>query len=348
MAKVLVLRTSSFGDVALLAPVVYSVAARYPQVRFTIMTRQAFAPIFEQLGFNISILPLDMRKKHKGILGLIRMIGKVKARGYTHVADTHDVLRSKVIRWALAGPFTKTAKIDKGRGEKKGMVSTKQTIPPLRHTIDRYFEVFEKLGFKADNSFVNLFAFTHRNFTLLNNVVKEKEGTWIGIAPFAQHKGKIYPLEKTEKVVAMLSQRPNTSLFIFGAGKEELAVIKRWEEKYPNIISHHGLVNLRREILLISYLDAMFSMDSANMHLASLVEVPVVSVWGATHPSFGFYGFGQDIDNAVQLNLDCRPCSVYGNVPCKYRGADEYKCLKQLSEESIISKIEQVLDKAKA
>lgn len=343
MSKVLVIRTSSFGDVAMLAPVVYSVAARYPQVRFTVMTRQAFSPLLDHLGFNVSVMPLDVRKKHKGIFGLFRIVAKVKGRGFTHIADAHDVLRSKVIRWCLKGPFTKTAKIDKGRGEKDLMVTSKVTSPALKPTIQRYIDIFEDLGFTFEMSFENLFDFKPRNFSTLKNVVSEKVGTWIGIAPFAQHKGKVFPEDKMEKVIEKLSQRENTSLFLFGAGKEELDIIKKWTNKYPNIISHHGLVNLNNELLLISYLDVMLSMDSANMHLASLVAVPVVSIWGATHPALGFYGFKQDLHYAVQLEMACRPCSVYGNKPCQYSGADSYKCMTQIEEESIISKIEEVL-----
>lgn len=347
MANILVIRTSSFGDVALLAPVVYSVAARYPQDRFTVMTRQAFAPIFEHLGFNVSVLPLDMGKRHCGALGLFKIVCKAYAGRFTHVADTHDVLRSKVIRWSLRLSFSKIAKIDKGREEKDRMVTTKVTNPFLKHTTQRYLDVFEKLGFKAEISFKNLYDFKPRVFSQLSKIVTEKQGTWIGIAPFAKHRGKIYPVEKMEKVVEMLSQRENTSLFLFGAGQEELKVIKKWTKKYPNIIKHQGLLNLNRELLLISYLDVMITMDSANMHLASLVGVPVVSVWGATHPALGFYGFEQDIDNAIGLDLNCRPCSVYGNIPCQYNGEGQYKCMKQISEQSIVNKVEQILEKKK-
>lgn len=345
MANILVIRTSSFGDVALLAPVVYSVAARYPQDRFTVMTRQAFAPIFEHLGFNVSVLPLDMRKKHCGIFGLFKIIGKAYGGRFTHVADTHDVLRSKVIRWCLRLSFTRIAVIDKGRKEKEQVIATKVTTPFLKHTTERYLDVFEQLGFKAEISFQNLYDFKPRVFSQLNKIVEEKIGTWIGIAPFAKHKGKIYPVEKMGRIIEQLSQRENTSLFLFGAGEEELEIIKKWSRRYPNIVQHQGLLNLDRELLLISYLDVMITMDSANMHLASLVSVPVVSVWGATHPALGFYGFNQDIENAIGLDLNCRPCSVYGNIPCQYKGEGAYKCMKQISEESIIRKVEQVLDK---
>lgn len=346
MAKVLVIRTSSFGDVALLAPVVYSVATHYPKDRFSVMTRQAYAPIFDHLGFNVNVIPVDTKKKHKGIFGLMKLVSKSVRGGYSHVADTHDVLRSKVIRYSMFLTFSKVAKIDKGRDEKNWMISSKQTEPPLMHATERYMQVFEKLGFSAEMVFKNLYDFKPRVFERLQDVITLKSDQWIGIAPFAQHQGKVYPIAQMEQLVEKLSRRENTKLFLFGFGKGEMAIMNDWTNKYPAIVPHHDKLNLDRELLLISYLDVMISMDSANMHLASLVEVPVVSIWGATHPSLGFYGFGQDINNAVQLDLDCRPCSVFGNTPCIYKEErEEYKCMKGIEVDRVIAKIEEILQK---
>jgi len=347
MAKVLVIRTSSLGDIALLVPVVFSVASRYPQDRFVVMTRQAFTPLFSHLGFNISTLPLDTNKRHKGVWGLFKMLLKTNGKGFTHVADVHNVLRSKVIRSVMKLTFTQTAKIDKGRAEKKLMTQEKNTSKPLKHTTQRYLDVFTQLGFPAEIIFEDLFSFKPKEFKYLKNVTGDKHGTWIGIAPFAQHKGKVLPDNKIEELIEAISQRENTSIFIFG-GCNDMAKIHHWSEKYPNIIKHGGKINLELELLLISYLDVMISMDSANMHLASLVNVPVVSIWGATHPALGFYGFRQDIDNAVQADLSCRPCSVFGNTPCPYQGEEEYKCLKMIDSQSVISKVEKVLENKKS
>ena len=90
----------------------------------------------------------------------------------------------------------------------------------------------------------------------------------------------------------------------------------------------------------MSHLDVMVSMDSGNMHLASLTATPVVSIWGATHPFAGFMGWRQNPDNAIGLNLPCRPCSVYGNKPC-LRG--DYACLKNISPEMVLEKVVKVL-----
>lgn len=343
MAKILVIRLSSFGDVAMLVPVISSVAAKYPQDRFSVMTRKAFAPLFENLGFNINVIPLDINKRHKGIRGLFRVLRRITVMGFTHVADDHDVLRSKVFRSVLWLTGCKVAKIDKGRREKKSMIVNKELDSPLKPTIQRYREVFDRLGFSAPMTFNHFFDFIPRDFSKLKSVVTKKEGKWIGIAPFSKHAGKIYPMEKMEKVVEALSKKEGVTLFLLGSGKEEQKILSGWATKYPNIINPTGKLNLENEMLLISYMDVVLSMDSANMHLASLVKVPVVSVWGATHPALGFYGYNQDVENIVQIDLECRPCAVYGELPCQRK---DYACLESIPEQEIIDRIHKVLEKS--
>jgi ADP-heptose:LPS heptosyltransferase len=87
-------------------------------------------------------------------------------------------------------------------------------------------------------------------------------------------------------------------------------------------------------------MDLAVSMDSANMHLASLFGIPVISIWGATHPFTGFNGWNQPPGNAVQIDLYCRPCSVFGNKPC-YRG--DHACMQLLPEEMILERIKSLI-----
>ena len=97
---------------------------------------------------------------------------------------------------------------------------------------------------------------------------------------------------------------------------------------------------LHGELVLMSRLDVMLSMDSANMHLASLVGTKVVSIWGATHPYAGFMGWNQSIDNAVQVDLPCRPCSIYGNKPCTQ---GNYPCMNNILPQQVVEKIINVI-----
>ncbi len=68
---------------------------------------------------------------------------------------------------------------------------------------------------------------------------------WIGIAPFAKHKGKIYPLELQEQVVAHFAANPAVKVFLFGGGKSEQDVFDSWIAKYPSVVSMIGKLNIR-------------------------------------------------------------------------------------------------------
>lgn len=166
--------------------------------------------------------------------------------------------------------------------------------------------------------------------------LKPRGEKWIGIAPFAAHKGKIYPLEKMERVIELLLERePNCRIFLFGGGAEERELLTQWESRHDRCTCAL-LGSLYNELVLMSHLDTMVSMDSANMHLASLTGTRVVSVWGATHPFAGFMGWNQSSADAVQTTLPCRPCSIFGNKPCLH---GDYPCLNSITPEEIVERV---------
>lgn len=188
--------------------------------------------------------------------------------------------------------------------------------------------------------------------------VKEPKICKIGIAPFAGHKGKEWPAEKMEEVVKYFgstgsggtdadiriaektNERTNEGtkykVFLYGGGKRELEIMQPWAEKYPGVELFAGKHTLYEELESMASLDVMVSMDSANMHLASLVGTPVVCIWGATHRFAGYNGWRQKDDNAVEVELPCRPCSIFGAKPC-VRG--DYACLNNVTPQMVIDKI---------
>ena len=228
----------------------------------------------------------------------------------------------------------------KGRAGKKKLVRRHHKVfEKQESSFRRYADVLEKLGLPVQLKFTSIYGEGKGDFSQIEPVVGPKgNNKWIGIAPFAKHKGKIYPVEQQERVVAYFAAMPDVKVFLLGGGKSEKEVFDRWTAKYPSVLSLIGKLKMDTELNLMSHLDVILSMDSANMHLASLVNVPVVSVWGATHPYAGFMGWKQLPANTVQLDLSCRPCSVYGQKPC-WRG--DYACLREIKPEEIIAKIEE-------
>lgn len=323
--KILIIRFSAMGDVAMTAPVIKEFSQRYPHEELLIVSRSTFKPFYDDIP-NLQFLSFEPKGKHSGFLGIIKLFFEIRSNKIKKVADLHSNLRSKILCLLFFLTGIKTVSLDKGRSEKRHLTrKNNKVLIPLKLTVSRYAEVFEKLGF----------PFELENKLHPLPVEKPANEQWIGISPFAQHIQKVYPLHKMEKVLIGLALK-GFKLYIFGGTTEEAAIAEDWEAKHINIKSLVKKMTLAEELAFIAELDLMLSMDSSGMHLASLKNVPVVSFWGATHPYAGFLGYGQSINDAVQVELYCRPCSVYGNVPC-YRG--DFACMNNLPEQDVINKV---------
>jgi len=323
--RLLVMRFSAMGDAAMTVPVLHALASQHPDLRITVLTRTRFVPLFEWLPANVQVKGVDFDQQD-GLIGLTRLYNRLKKGHFDAVADLHDVLRSKYIRTCFSMAGTRVAVIDKGRKEKKELIGNGQTHPALKPMMKRYAEVFGALGFEINLSKKIQVDLHNESMTPVRSLVGRKQAgeKWVGVAPFAAHAQKIYPLERMRQVVNQLADR-GYKVLLFGAGKKEADILAQWERPSatPNpqfsIQSICGkLGGLKNEMLLMARLDLMLSMDSANMHIASIFGTPVLSIWGATHPKAGFSGYGQTPDSELQLDLPCRPCSIYGKTPCKW------------------------------
>ena len=331
MKKLLVIRFSALGDIAMTVPVIHDLAMQYPELDITMLSREMARPLFERMPQNVHFFVADLKGRHKGLLGLCRLWRDAHLSDFDYIGDFHDVLRTWWLRAEGCLRRKKVAKIDKGRKGKKALTRQKNKVFVQQATsFERYAKVLEQLGFPIKQQFVKL------DYSAFCETQKADNETWVGIAPFAKHPAKVYPLEKIEQVIKALSERENTRVFLFGGGAEESRQIESLCAKYNNVLPAKSQQSLRGELALMGQLDVMLSMDSANMHLASLVGTRVVSIWGGTHPFAGFLGWNQKAEDCIQLDLPCRPCSVYGNKPCS-RG--DYACMNGITPEQIIGKL---------
>lgn len=327
--KILAIRFSAMGDVAMTIPVIRQVLDKQQDLRIVLVSNRNWGALCEGID-RLEFFPSDLKGAHKGFLGLFRLFKALRAAhpDISAVADLHHVLRSRIVRMFYFLLGIPVVVIDKGREGKKLLTRKDgKVLKPLLTTIYRYQQVFFRLGLKIGDAGIRLKT--------------AGEGRMrIGIAPFATYKEKTYPLKKMEQVMAALNEEAD--LLLFGGGATEVALLHALAAKYPRMQVVAGKYKLEEELKIINGLDLMISMDSANMHLASLAGVPVVSVWGATHPYAGFMGFGQPEANAVQISLYCRPCSVFGNKPC-YRG--DHACMEQLAPSLVVDRVREVLMK---
>ena len=338
---VLATRFSALGDVAMTIPALYDACMAHPDTTVVMLTRSSMAGLFINKPDNLIIEGADLNK-YKGLAGMWRLMSlMIKRYNITAYVDLHDVLRTKMLRLAARLHGIKTCRIDKGRAEKKRLTRRSgKVMLPLTNSIDRYREALAAIGLPATPRFTGLFDNSPSDPSVYAAITppKQQGEIWIGIAPFAKHEGKIYPVNLMEQVLRELSGRHNTKVFLFGGGPYEQKILSEWARKYPSTTSlagkRHGFAV---ELTLFHDLDAMITMDSANMHLASLAGAPVIAVWGATHPYCGFGGWRVPEENNIQLPIPCRPCSVFGNKPCL---TGDFRCLAGIRPTVITDRVD--------
>ena len=336
------MRLSAMGDVAMTVPVLRAFVKHYPSVQLTVISRPFFKPFFDNIP-NVSFFAFDEKKRHKGFLGLLRLFQDLQKLNIDAFADLHNVLRSQIVRKLFALSGKKVAFTDKGRVEKKALMRAENKIfKPLSTVFERHAKVFEQLGFTID-----LANPIFPEKTTLNREVVDLIGSnhkkLIGIAPFAQYESKVYPLDLMQNVVDELAQNPDYKILLFGGGKKEIEVLDSLSKNKENVLTVAGKIKFQQELQLISNLDVMLSMDSGNAHLAAMLGVKVITLWGATHPFAGFSPFGQPIENALVSDKNQYPklpTSVYGNK--KVEGYED--AMRTISAETVVQKIKETLN----
>lgn len=316
--KILITRFSSFGDVAIAVPLLQSIRTQYPEIQIIFVTKSSFKKIIEIVE-GVEIYTPDFQKKHKGLFGLIKLFNDLKKYNPDYYVDLHDVIRTKILR-NLFSLFTNTkiTKLDKLRKEKRKLIRRKnKRLYELPKIFSQYQKAFNFLD-------INYICTPILNFTETEN--------YIVVAPFAAHENKIYPIEKMQKLLEILSK--NYKIYILGNGKNEQKLAYELQLN-SNIESIIGKYTFEKELEIIGKAKCIITMDSANMHIAALTPTKIFSIWGPTHPFIGFTPYRDENVFYIQKDLSCRPCSVFGNKKCFRK---DHECMN-ITPEEIAKKI---------
>jgi len=343
----LVIRLSAMGDVAIMAPVLHALITQYPQLQISLVTLEKWTPIFKDIP-RLKTIPVHTKGIHKGFTGIWRLSQSLKNEGFTAVADLHYVLRSRLLCFFLSLSGYKFIHIDKGRAEKKALTRLENKVfKPLTHSSIRYAEVFKKLGYPV---VLDATAVLPKPPNKAQST-PEKPHKTIGVAPFAAHVGKQYPLKllvQALEIFSRLAEKEHKDIrFVFlGGGPVEASKIKALCDQFPN--SSHALsLSFEQELSLIAHMDLMLAMDSGNAHLAALYGVPTLTLWGNTHPYAGFAPVFQPENHQLlpdRNQYPGLPTSVFGKeVPKGYE-----KVMESLDPKTVAHKMRALLNVALA
>lgn len=329
---------SAMGDVAMTVPVIKAFVEQNPNVKITVVSRPFFKPFFDEIQ-NVNFFAVDVKERHKGFLGLLKLYSDLKQLNIDAVADLHNVLRSQVIRTLFALSGKKIAFTDKGRADKKALTRAENKIfKPIKTMVERHVETFKKLGFSVDVSNPKFPQKTNISNEILKVSGEKRTDKWIGIAPFAQYYSKVYSQDLMQQVIDELASDVNIKIFLFGGGNKEIEILNLFANEKENVTNVAGKLTFPQELDLISNIDIMLSMDSGNAHIAAMLGIKVITLWGSTHPFAGFAPFNQPFENCLVSDREkypLLPTSVYGNK--KVTGYEE--AMRTISPAIVVEKI---------
>lgn len=348
MAHTLIVRYNRIGDALITLPLIYDLANKYKNDKFTVLSYCKFEFLFKYMPSNVTFIPMIAKSQtgmFRGVSYLIkREIFVWKMKRLVKQFDKIAMLQFDTYEKKLYKYFSDKQKENTAFSDNSGtrLKKNKHNSQDYLSMTDLHIETFNLLGYNDIKPFYNSSLLKNSDITNLSKRLKlDLSKKIIAIAPFSREKSKIYPLDKMEKVANYFANNPDKyQVLILGGGKKEDAIINSWIKKSPNIISLINKLSFEDEVHLISHSNVVLTMDSANLHLASLLDIPVISIWGATIPQCGYYPKKEPLDMAIIKDVNCQPCSLFGKEDCT--NPKLYDCL-DINPQVVIDKVESVL-----
>jgi heptosyltransferase II len=314
--KILVIRLSSLGDIILTTPVLESLKKRFPQSQIYFLTKTRYRDLLVNDPRLSGLIEFDPQGRHKGLGGFKRMLDELKPYQFDLLIDLHANLRSFFIRH-LSNSKIKI-KYKKRWFPRWLMIHLKFFKTKPRQTVDSYLDVLKKIKVEDRDRTPVLFLgqddIEFKEKFLLDSRIK-KDDIVIGIHPGARWETKRWDVLKFGQVGQALIQKLGCKIILFGDSVED-KILKDIAGNLPasNGIEAMGLP-LGKLASLIQRCDVLITNDSGPMHIAEALQVPVVAIFGPTHPQLGFAPIGQH-NIVLSANVECSPCSLHGEGKC--------------------------------
>ncbi|MBQ9440755.1 MAG: glycosyltransferase family 9 protein [Paludibacteraceae bacterium] len=338
--RYLIIRLTSLGNVAMSVPVIWSIAGLYPKNEFVFVGQKDLHDLFFGMpNVNYQSFNAEYRgaaKRGKELLKTIKAI--YASTPFDTLIDLQADISTLLTRLWCHTKSIPVKTVDNVFFKQRLHIFSHGNTPAPPSMFETYAAALQKAGLKTDDRFISLpvnkNAAEYVHYTFGEKLDGEK---WIGIAPFAKSASNMLPFRTTKSIIQHYASLRNCRVFLFGAGVVESEMLNQWSCIYDNVVSVAGMLSLGCELELMRQLDSMICMDSANQHLAALVGLHVITVWGGTAPSNGFCAWKQQETNFIEpaRRLNCRPCTLNGRKRCRRK---TFECLTRYTAQQIIDK----------
>ncbi|MDZ4711183.1 MAG: glycosyltransferase family 9 protein [bacterium] len=336
--KILIIQTAFLGDVILTLPLVQVLNQKFPKSKIDFLCIPQTSGLLKNNPFINETIVYD--KRNSGNRSLDELIKTLKSNEYDVIISPHRSFRSSMISYFSKARNT----ISFNTSSFSFLYRHRVSYFGSSHEIQRNLKLLEPLGIIEDSIIQpELFPGTEEetkvNEFFLENKIDQKEKI-IAVAPGSVWFTKRFPEEKFVKLCDLLSENEFRIILIGGKDDEKYCSFIKKKSINRNIINAAGNFSILESAEIIKRSALLVSNDSAPLHIADAVGTPVIAVFGATIPQFGFYPYGKK-DVIIETNgLKCRPCSIHGGNKCPI---GTFVCMKNIEEERIAVSIKKIL-----
>ena len=305
MKKILVIQTAFTGDVILATAVVEKLAARFPRAEIDFLLCKGNEGLLTNNPHLHNVLIWD--KNGAKYLSLFALVLEIRKRRYNLLVNLHRFLSSGII--TLLSRAYYTVGFDKNPFSYFFSQKVKHRIAPGIHEVSRNLSLIREW---TDDTFVGPKIYpSQQDFLRIR-----PEGEYICIAPASVWFTKQWPEQRWVSFIDKIAEK--TQIYLLGS-RADFPICERISKASKN----GSTINLAGEL---TYLESAALMkgaimnyvnDSAPLHLASALNIPVTALFLSTIPAFGFKPLS---DNSVVIESDeylpCRPCGLHGKTHC--------------------------------
>ena len=335
--RILVVQTAFIGDVILTLPLVQVLKDFMPAAEIDLVAVPRAMEVCRNHPAIHELIPYDKRGAERGWNGLRSKAKELRHGKYDLAFIPHRSLRSAFLAVAARIPL----RVGFRRSAGKWLFTRRIPYDGDAHEITRNLSLLEGIGVHDLGTVLPTVypgeAERHEVDDLLSREELAGAGTLVAIAPGTIWNTKRWLKERFAELAQSLA-RENIGVILIG-GPEDAPL----GDEIKNQASHSLVQNLAGKLSLLGSAECirrckvLVSNDSAPMHMAVAVRTPVVAIFGATVPAFGFAPIGENDTVVETRGLRCRPCSIHGGEKCPI---GTFECMMNISVERVLQRVQ--------